>query len=182
MNKLIGLALVVLPAMMGCSGGEHDDLRQWMDENAKGLRGNIQKLPEVQPYQPVPYEVEAMLDPFRPAKIEPESRGKRAAGANGVTPDFDARDARNSPLEKYPLESLKMVGYLNVNNRPMALILVDQQVRQVKVGDYMGLDFGMVTKVTETDLTLRELIEDSGGDWSERVSVIHRQGKEGSGQ
>lgn len=176
----LALLLIVLP-LVGCSGGGHDDLQEWMSENTKNLRGNIPKLPEVEPYQAVPYAVEGMVDPFRAAKIEPDSRGRKS-GNGGLSPDFEAREARNSPLEKYPLESLKMVGYLNVNNRPMGLVQVGPQVRQVKVGDYMGLDFGMVTKVTETEITLKELIEDSSGDWAERVSVIHRQGNDGGRQ
>ena len=176
-----GAIVIILVGLAGCSSGEHADLQQWMVDSTRDLKGNVPKLPEVEPYQPIPYAVEGMLDPFRPGKIESESKGRKSS-SGGLSPDFEAREARNSPLEKYPLESLKMVGYLNVNNKPMGLVQVGPQVRQVKVGDYMGLDFGMVTKVTETEITLRELIEDSGGDWTERVSVIHRLGNEGEKQ
>jgi type IV pilus assembly protein PilP len=154
-----------------------------MDENSKGLRGGIPKLPQVQPYQPVPYEVEALLDPFKPGKIEPESKSRHGQGKGSMfQPDFDARELRNSILEKYPLESLKMIGFLNVNKRPMAVIQVEDKVKQVKVGEYIGLDFGMVTKITEQEVTLRELIQDSAGDWSERQSSLQLQGKEASGK
>lgn len=83
-------------------------------------------------------------------------------------------------LEKYPLESLKMIGYMNVNQRPMAVIQVEDKVKQVKVGDYMGLDFGMVTQVSDTEVQVRELIQDSAGDWSERKSSLYLQSKEGN--
>ncbi len=82
-------------------------------------------------------------------------------------------------MEKYPLESLKMIGYLNVNRSPMAVIQVADKVKQVRVGEYLGLDFGIVTKITETEVQLRELIEDSAGDWSERNSSLYLQSKEG---
>ena len=95
-------------------------------------------------------------------------------------PDFDAREMRNSVLEKYPLESLKMIGYLNVNKRPLAVIQVDDKVKQIKVGEYIGLDFGMVTQISDSEVKLRELIQDSAGDWSERESSLFLQGKEGS--
>lgn len=167
--------------LSGCSSSEHEDLRQWMDENTKDMRGGIPKLPEVQPYQPVPYEVEALLDPFKAGKIEPESKFRQGQGKGSIyQPDFDARELRNSLLEKYPLESLKMIGYLNVNKRPLAVIQVEDKVKQVKVGEYIGLDFGMVTKITDQELELRELIQDSAGDWSERKSSLYLQGKEGN--
>lgn len=176
------ILLVALCGALGaCSGGDHQDMKQWMADNTKDMRGNVPKLPEVQPYQPVPYDVEGTLDPFKPGKIEPDSKYKQGGGKAGAfQPDFEAREMRNSLLEKYPIESLKMIGYLNVNNRPMAVIQVEDKVKQVKVGDYIGLDFGMVTQVSDKEVELRELIQDSAGDWSERKSSLYLQSKEGS--
>lgn len=174
MKQLILAALCCV--LWACDGGEHEDLRQWMEEGSKGIRGGVPKLPEVQPYKPVPYEVEAMLDPFKANKIEPESKSRQGQGKGSVfQPDFDAREVRNSILERYPLESLKMIGYLHVNNRPLALIQVEDKIKQVKIGEYVGLDFGMVTRITEQEIELRELIQDSAGDWSERKSSLQRQ-------
>ena len=179
MKRLLLIALFGFLA--ACSSGEHADLKQWMADNTKDMKGGVPKLPEVKPYEPVPYDVDAMLDPFKPGKIEPESKSKQGAGKGGAfQPDFDARELRNSLLEKYPVESLKMIGFLNVNNTPMAVIQVEDKVKQVKLGDYIGLDFGMVTKVSDKEIELRELIQDSAGDWSERKSSLYLQSKEGS--
>lgn len=176
-----GLIVIALAGVLAaCSGGDHEDLRQWMQESTKGLRGNIPKLPEVKPYEPVAYDAEGLLDPFKPGKIEPESKNRLGgAKAGGLQPDYEAREMRNSLLEKYPLESLKMVGYLNINNRPIAVMQAEQHVKQVKVGEYMGQDFGMVTQITDTEVTVRELVQDSAGDWSERTNSLRLQGKEG---
>ena len=73
-----------------------------------------------------------------------------------------------------------MIGYLNINRRPIAVIQVENKVKQVKVGDYVGLDFGMVTQITDKEVVMRELIQDSAGDWSERTSSLYLQAKEGS--
>ena len=179
MKRLILVALC--GALGACSGGDQEDLKRWMAENTKDLRGNIPKLPEVKPYQPVPYDVEGILVPFKARNIEPESKNRQGSGqAGALQPDFEARDLRNSLLEKYPVESLKMIGYLNVNRRPIAVIQVEDKVKQVKVGEYVGLDFGMVTQITDKEVVLRELIQDSAGDWSERTSSLYLQGKEGS--
>lgn len=178
MKRFTILALGLL--LWGCSGGEHQDLREWMDQNSRDLRPSIAKLPDVKPYQPVPYDPEGLPDPFKSSKIEPESKLKQAGKASVFQPDFDAREMRNNILEKYPLESLKMIGFLNVNSRPLAVLQVDDKIKQVKVGEYIGLDFGMVTQISESELKLRELIQDSAGDWSERESSLFIQGKEGS--
>lgn len=179
MKKIMLIA--ICGVLTACAGGDHDDLKQWMAENTKDMRGGVPKLPEVKPYEPVPYEMDGVLDPFKPSKIEPDSKYKQFAGKGGAfQPDFEAREIRNSMLEKYPIESLKMIGYMNVNKRPMAVIQVEDKVKQVKVGDYMGLDFGMVTQINDTELQLRELIQDSAGDWSERKSSLYLQSKEGS--
>jgi type IV pilus assembly protein PilP len=162
--------------LAACSG-DHEDLRQWMRENSKDLRPQINKLPELKPFEPVPYDAQGLIDPFKSAKIEPASR-ENSTGKGG--PDLEARELRNSILEKYPLESLKMIGFLNINKRPMAAIQVEDKIKQVKVGEYLGLDFGMVTQITDSEVKLRELIQDASGDWSERESSLYLQGKEGS--
>jgi type IV pilus assembly protein PilP len=166
--------------LVACSGSDHEDLKEWITQNSKDLRGAVKKLPDVLAYQAVAYDVEALIDPFKAGKIEPESKNKQGEGKGGeYQPDFDARDLRNNILEKYPLESLKMIGTLNVNNRPMAVIQVEDKVKQVRVGEYVGLDFGMVTRITDKDIELRELIQDAAGDWSERNSTLHLQSKDG---
>ena len=174
------LIVIALCGLQGCSGGDHEELRLWMDENSKDLKGKVPKLPEVTPYQAVPYDVENLADPFKATRIEPEGRIRDGRGKGSIQPDYEARDLRNSLLEKFPLESLRMIGFMNVNKVPMAVIQVDDKIRQVKVGDYLGLDFGVITAVTEMEVQLKELIQDSAGDWSERRSSLHLQSKEGS--
>lgn len=178
MKRITLLALCC--SLAACSGGDHEDLQRWMDESSKDLRPNIAKLPEVKPYEAVPYDPQGLPDPFNSRKIEPEGKNKQNGKGGQFQPDLEAREMRNSILEKYPLESLKMIGYLNINKRPMAAIQVENKVKQVKVGEYLGLDFGMVTQITDTEVKLRELIQDSAGDWSERESSLYLQGKEES--
>lgn len=177
------LLVSVCVMLAACSGGDHEDLRQWMDENTRDLRGRVTPIPEVTPYEPVPYDVNDLVAPFTASKIEPDAKFRQGAGKGGqYQPDFEARELRNSVLEKYPLESLTMIGHMIINNRPIAVIKYEDNVRQVKVGDYLGLDFGMVTEIAENELKLRELIQDSAGEWSERQSSLFLQTTEGSGK
>lgn len=178
MSRLGRVGLLTLVALGGCGGGDHDDLRQWMAESTKDLRGGVPKLPQIKPYEPVPYTVEGRVDPFSRTKLEPDSKYKNAGKGGAFQPDFEAREMRNSMLEKYPLESIKLIGIMNMNNHPMAVVSVDDKVKQIKLGEYMGLDFGMVTKITDAQIELRELVQDAAGDWSERTSTLLLQGKE----
>lgn len=171
--------VLLLPILLvGCMEDDHADLQAWIVENSKDLRVTVQKLPEVRPYEPVPYVSEGQVTPFSSAKVEPEMRAGKGAGKGGLQPDYEAREARNSLLEKYPVESLKMIGFMRINNRPMAAILVEGKVRLVKVGDYIGMDFGMVTAVTDAEVKLKELVQDSAGDWTERESTLLLQARE----
>ena len=170
-------AIAVVAACMtlaACSGGENEDLRQWMDETSKGLKGGIPPLPEVKSYEPVPYDVGNLLDPFKPAKIGPE---QKKSGGGGVQPDLNRH---REPLESYPLESLKYVGVLTKAKISYAIVLADGSLYQVRVGNYMGQNFGVITKVSEEEVALKELVQDSAGDWVERESTLLLQGQEAS--
>ena len=65
-----------------------------------------------------------------------------------------------------------------MNGKPVALVQADRTVHQVKAGNYLGQNFGVVTKITENDLTLKELVEDANGDWVERFSTMQLQEQE----
>lgn len=170
--RTIAVALASV-ALVACSGGDNEDLRQWMNEVSKDVKGNIPPLPQVKPYEPVPYDAGNLIDPFKPTKIGPE---QRKGGGGGLQPDMDRP---REPLESYPLESLKYVGVMSRKKVSFAIILVDGALYQVRVGNYMGQNFGVITKITDSELTLKELIQDSAGDWVERESSLLLQGQEG---
>lgn len=168
------LAVVIFSlVLVACSSGEHDDLRQWMNEASKGMKGRIPPLPQVKPYEPVPYDAGNLLDPFKPGKIGVE---QRKSGGGGLQPDlYRPRE----PLEAYPLESLKYVGVMTKKGVSYAIIQVDGSLYQARVGSYMGQNFGVTTRISESEVTLKELVQDSAGDWAERESTLLLQGQEG---
>jgi type IV pilus assembly protein PilP len=170
--RKIAVALACV-ALVACSGGDNEDLRQWMNEAGKDIKGKIPPLPQVKPYEPVPYDTGNLIDPFKPTKIGPEQ--KKSSGS-GLQPDIDRP---REPLEAYPLESLKYVGVMTKKKVSYAIIQVDGSLYQVRVGNYMGQNFGVITKVSESEVTLKELTQDSAGDWVERASALLLQGQEG---
>lgn len=171
--RKIAIALACL-TLFACSGGDHEDLRNWMNEESKDIKGKIPALPEVKPYEPVLYDSGNLMDPFRLSKIDPEH--KEGGGGGGMRPDLNRP---REPLESYSLESLRYVGVLIKNKTGYAIIQTDGSLFQVKIGNYMGQNFGVITKISETEVSLRELVQDAAGDWVERTSTLQLQDKEG---
>lgn len=163
MKKLaIILAVLLLAA---CGGDEHQDLKEELKNLSKDLRGRIKPLPVVKPYEPVPYQVFDMSDPFGPTKIE-LAIGAAPKSKSGINAPDITRP--KEPLEAYPLESLKMVGTLSQKGANYAVVRADASLYRVSVGNYMGQNFGLVTGITENQINLKELFQDPSGDWTER--------------
>lgn len=160
-------------ALVACSGSDNEDLRQWMDGASKDIKGTIPPLPQVKPYEPEAYDAGNLLDPFKAAKIGSE---QKKSGGGGLQPDMNRP---REPLEAYPQETLKYVGVMTRNKNSFAIIQVDGSLYQVRVGNYMGQNFGVITKISESEVTLKELIQDSAGDWVEKESTLMLQGQEG---
>ena len=161
------LVVAIGAALAGCGGPNHQDLRAWMADQGKGARGKLDPVPQIKPYEPFAYNAFDLPDPFKPRKIEPPKGGSKLA------PDL-AR--RREPLESFPLESLTMVGTLEKNKAMYALIRTpEKDVYQVRAGNHLGQDFGVITGISETDIRLRELVQDGGGDWTERTSSLQLQ-------
>lgn len=158
-------------ALAACGVDEHQDLKQWMSEASLGMRGRVQPIPEIKPFPVVSYDAGDLPEPFNPSKAMPEKR----ASTGGVQPDFDRP---REPLEAYPLESLRMVGVLRKNKALYALIQVDNMVHQVRTGNHLGQDFGVVSSITEAQINVKELVQDPSGhttDWVERLATLQLQ-------
>lgn len=164
-------ALIACLALAACGKDTHQDLKQWMQESTKGLKGHVAPLPEIKPFPVVSYDAANERDPFRPMKVEAEKK----SGGGGLKPDFDRR---KEPLEAFPLESLKMVGVIERGAIRHAIISVGTAVYQVKVGNYIGQNFGIITGITDDEVKIKELIQDPTGDWVERTSTLQLQEQE----
>ncbi len=163
------ILVVALGALLAaCTGEEFGDLKAELKDKTKDLRGRIEPLPVVKPYEPVPYKAFDQTDPFSSAKIELVTKSA-SSGGGGLKPDLNRP---KEPLEAYPLESLKMVGVLQQKKANFALVKADTGLYRVKVGNYLGQNFGVITTITDSQIQLRELIQDAVGDWTERRSTL----------
>jgi type IV pilus assembly protein PilP len=162
------LALAI--AVAGCGVDEHGDLKEELNELTKDLRGRVDPLPTVRPYEPVPYTAEGVIDPFRPERIEVASaRGSPSASASLIE---EQKKRPPEPLEAFPLESIQMLGTIMQNKETFALVKAGPNLYRVKKGNYMGQNFGVITEIDEAQISVKELVQDSTGDWVERMSSL----------
>ena len=159
------LVPIAIAAVLGGCSSEIDELKAFVRDSEKGLPRRIDPLPAVKPFEPFTYEGFDLPDPFKPRKLT----GPREGAGGGVAPDLNRR---KEPLEAFPLEQLKMVGTLSQGKDTYAIVRADKTLYRVKKGNYMGQNFGLITDVTESEIKLKEIVQDSAGDWAERQSVL----------
>ena len=169
------VAIILATALLSaCGGEEFGDLKKELDDLTRGLRGQVDPLPQVKPYEPVPYTAETEVDPFRPERIV-----VAVAGGSSTAPAFAklAPDLNRpkEPLEAFPLESIQMMGSITQGKDTFGLVKAGPNLYRVKAGNYMGQNFGVITGIEEAQINLKELVQDSSGDWVERASSLQLQ-------
>ena len=168
MKRAAAICLCGTLALGACGGSGHPDLDAWMQDQGKTAKGKLDPLPQIKPYDPFTYNAFDLPDPFKPRKIEPTK-----GGGSKLAPDFTRR---REPLESFPLESLNMVGTLARNKTTYALVRTpEKDVYQVRSGNYLGQNYGVIIEVGDSELKLKELLQDGAGDWTERSSSLQLQ-------
>jgi type IV pilus assembly protein PilP len=170
MKRAHSLAVVFAALLAGCGGEEHGDLKQELAQLTKDFRGQVPPLPQVRPYEPVPYTAEGQVDPFRPERLEVAQAGARSADAKSKIAEHEKRV--KEPLEAFPLESISMLGTITQDKETFALVKAGPNLYRVRKGNYMGQNFGVITSIDEGSIKLKELVQDGTGEWVERASAL----------
>ena len=168
------LVMAVL-GLVGCSGDDQQNIRQWMQEQRNATKPSVPPIPEPKKFTPAPYQNDVSIEPFSNQKLaQALKREASQATANAalVAPELNRR---KEVLESHPLDAISMVGTMLPKGVPVALVKVDKLLYQVRVGNYLGQNYGKVTKVTETELVLREIVQDAAGEWIERQASLQLQ-------
>jgi type IV pilus assembly protein PilP len=167
----LGCVAVVAIVLAGC-GAEQQDLSEWMDQQKREVKPNVEPLSPPKKFNPQPYVALNGVEPFSQQKLtvalKQEARQPNSLLASEI-------NRRREPLESYPLDSMSMVGSVVRDGRQYALLRVDKLLYQVKQGDYLGQNYGKTTRISETDVALREIVQDAAGEWIERNSALQLQ-------
>ncbi|MBI5792369.1 MAG: pilus assembly protein PilP [Rhodocyclales bacterium] len=170
--KPSALLIVLVPLLAGCAAEQHQDLREWMREEAKTMRGKVAPLPEIAAFPVVAYETETLTPPFASGKIV-----TLEAVADKSAPD---RSRPQQPLETFPIEDLKVMGIIMAGPVPYALIQTPppNKPKHVRVGEYMGRSFGKITQISRDSVTVLETVKDANGAWvaQEKVLMVPNEG------
>lgn len=169
------LALSVLLGLAGCGSSDQDDLQLWMAEQRNATRPRVVRLPEPTKFSPQPYTQEGAVEPFSLQKLTQALKRESNQATSNAALIATELARRKEPLEASPLDTVSMVGSLIKAGQPVALIRVDNLLYQVRVGSYLGQNYGRITKVSETDLSLREIVQDAAGEWIERTATLQLQ-------
>jgi type IV pilus assembly protein PilP len=175
MISRIGYVLSIgflLSGLVGCSDGGVHEVKQWMDDVKRETRVSIPKLSEPKKFIPFNYDSKTAVDPYNPSKLAVAFAKLQSNSTSGFKPDLERR---REALESYPLDSMTMVGTLQKTGLSYALLQADKTVYQVKVGNYIGQNFGMITKIGDTEVELKEIVQDAAGDWVERKAKLELQ-------
>ncbi|MDR4517825.1 MAG: pilus assembly protein PilP [Nitrosomonas sp.] len=159
------LIMVVCILLLACENSGHSDLDEFINNAGNGLRGQVDPLPEVKLFEFFTYEAFDIPSPFVPRKNEQVQHSN-----DGIKPDL-AR--RKEFLESFPLESLEMVGSLEQDEIVYGVVKTPEgSLLRVSVGNYLGQDYGRINQISESQIKLRELVQDGINEWTERISTL----------
>jgi type IV pilus assembly protein PilP len=163
--------LLVSLSLYGCGDGGIQEVNQWMQEVRQQTLVSIKPLSPPKKFTPYTYEVKGREDPYSPNKLA-VAFAKAKGGGGAIQPNLERR---REALESYPLDTLHMVGTLSKPGMTYGLIQADKSVYQVKVGNYIGQNFGMITKISDSEIDLKEVVQDASGEWVEREAKLELQ-------
>lgn len=153
--------------LTACVQDEFADLRTFMAQTGQDGQHALEPLPQLKPVDEFQFRPGELPDPFKPRKMRPSE------GTGGIQPDLNRQ---REYLENFPLDALRMVGTLQKAGQRYALIKTpDGSVNSVRTGNYLGQNYGLVVRITDSEVELREMLQDGAGAWTESKAVLAPQ-------
>lgn len=149
--------------LMGC-GADMSDLEHYVAEVKARQSSAIEAIPQMKQYEAFVYETSTRRDPFAKA-------GQPTAHAvGGPRPDLNRN---KEPLEEFPLDALRMVGTIRTPAGVFALIKApDNVIHRITMKNHMGQNYGQIIAITESEVSLSELVADGFGGWVQRSASL----------
>ena len=173
--RVSALAFSVM-SLIGCAPASQE-VHEWMTEQRRQTTPKVSPLSPPKRYLPLAYAEAAAIDPFDNQKLTQALQRDTSTGNPTMALVAPELNRRKEPLEAYPLDAMVMVGSLLRGSERVALVRVNQLLYQVRPGNYLGQNYGRVTKVGEHELALREIVQDATGEWIERAAALQLQEK-----
>jgi len=174
---LSGTLLSVL-SLSGCFSSKDAELKQWMIEQKGNTPTKVTPIVAPKKFVPQAYTQQSAMEPFNNQKLLQALRKDSSQSAENLALISPELARRKEALESFPLDAVAMVGTLNKKNSPVVLLKVDKLLYQAKVGNYVGQNYGRITKISDSEIVLREIAQDASGEWIERKVNLQLQAKE----
>lgn len=168
----MALLALLTAGLVGCESSDQQELQQWMTAQRNATNPRVTPLSAPTQFVPQSYDQQDAIEPFSNQKLVQALKrdsNKTTANAALIAPELSRR---KEPLEAMPLDAVAMVGSLTKAGQPVALVRVDNLIYQVRVGNYLGQNYGRITAVTEAGIELREIVQDTAGEWIERPATL----------
>ena len=164
--RLPGLVALVL-ALAACSG-DQADLRSYIAEVKTRQPDDIPALPRVNPPESFAYSAGGMRDPFTGGPDAQMKEPEPVVPGTGDGPKPPVGH-RREVLEGFELDSLKMVGTLEIEMQVYGLVTdPDGLVHRVQNENYVGRNYGRIVAISDDRIVVQELIPNGAGGWMYR--------------
>lgn len=174
-RNILILSMLPVAWLAGCADPGQEELEQWMREQRNTTKPNVAPLPEPKKFVPQPYVQNGALEPYSNQRLLLALRQQSSSATANAALIEPELNRRKEPLEAIPLDAMRMVGSIDKGNQRVALLKVDNLIYQVRPGNYIGQNYGRIQKITETEIVLREIVQDATGEWMERPATLQLQ-------
>lgn len=171
-SRLIFSVCAVLVLLAGCADAGKAEMREWMEKTKRQTKPHVEKISAPKEFKPFGYSQQGVISPYDPTKLDVAIAKENGGTSSGLKPDFDRR---REPLEQNPLDTISMVGFIQKGGVNYAILKVNQMIYRAKAGNYLGKNFGLITEITEDTIYIREIVQDSSGEWIPREAELELQ-------
>jgi type IV pilus assembly protein PilP len=170
-SSLAVLSCMVFMALLaGCGNDDFTDLNRYISEVKAKPKEPVKPLPEIKVVEPFIFKPESLRDPFKPLEQPEQANDNEVSTGSGIKPDTTRR---KEELESFPLDGLRMVGTVTVKSSLWGLVKASEgTIYRVKVGNYMGKNYGKIIRIVGDKIELMEIVPDKPGSWREQPASI----------
>lgn len=160
--------------LVGCLGSDQDELSEWIDAERRSVVPNITPVNPPKQFVAASYDQGGAVDPFKLVRLTDILKKDSSQNTGAALIAAEEKRAKE-PLESFPLDVMSMVGSILKDGRVVGLIKVDDLLHQVVVGNHLGQNYGRIISIEEGQITLREIVQDSLGEWIEKITLMQLQ-------
>lgn len=177
--KLVNLVLAASVLFLaGCGVSGTDELTAWADEQRKQQSVRLPPIAEPKKFVPQQFTASETADPYNSQRLSTALKRELRPAVDTsalIKPELARQASQKQPLEGPPLDAMNFVGSIVRDGRPVAILKVNGLLHQVRVGDYLGQNFGKILRISDAEVGLREIVQDTEGEWSERTATLQLQ-------